>query len=439
MDSPDARSVEDHIRNIWAVADATSESAVDVATAASWRRSLTVHRIDPEKRRAPTILTEGELKDFRQPLDSLVALAASDLDELYAIIGDLRYVVLLADPAGVVVDHRGDSAEADQFKHWGIWRGAIWSEGIEGTNGIGSAIAELRPLTVHRAQHFRTRHISLSCSAAPIFDPEGRLTAILDVSSMDPDLSDRAHALALPLVARTAHAIEQLLFRNHFNRERIINLRAARGRRPALTLAVDADMRIVGADRTARQALNISDIDIKWGTVLPAYFEGAQALLGGRTSSGRGRLVARPGGAAWDVVVTPPAAPVPSPSPTVLPPEPSTAAALKQQGGLSPGAARRVRHHIDAHLAEPMRLETLADVAGLSVSYFARAFRITMEMTPGRYILQQRIARACDLLQSTDMPLLEIALRLGFADQSHFTRQFRRETGTTPSLMRKSR
>src|SRR5438132_2961280 len=101
----------------------------------------------------------------------------------------------LCDDKGFAVDHRGNQIEADQFKQWGTWLGGVWSEEAEGTNGIGTCIAEERPVTIHQSQHFRARHISLSCSGAPIFDDDGKLAAVLDVSSIDPQLSERSHAL----------------------------------------------------------------------------------------------------------------------------------------------------------------------------------------------------------------------------------------------------
>ena len=60
----------------------------------------------------------------------------------------------------------------------------MWSEAIEVTNGIGSGIAEERPITIHRNQHFRSRHTDLSCSGAPVFGVDGRLMAVLDVSAI---------------------------------------------------------------------------------------------------------------------------------------------------------------------------------------------------------------------------------------------------------------
>jgi transcriptional regulator of acetoin/glycerol metabolism len=98
----------------------------------------------------------------------------------------------------------------------------VWSEEVEGTNGIGTCIVEERHVTVHRGQHFRSRHINLSCSGAPVFGVDGRLTAVLDVSAIDPELSERAHALTGALTVKSARAIEERFFRAHFSREWIV-------------------------------------------------------------------------------------------------------------------------------------------------------------------------------------------------------------------------
>jgi transcriptional regulator of acetoin/glycerol metabolism len=184
----------------------------------SWRRSADAHRIDPLSTQSPRIVTAGELRDFQTPVVRLISIARVELDRLYILVRPTRYVILLCDPNGVVIDHRGEEAEAAQFRYWGVWIGGVWAENVEGTNGIGTGITERRPVTVHLSQHFRARHISLSCSGAPIFDGDGTFAGVLDVSSIDPALSEHAHALTGPLTIAAAWAIEERLFRDQFRR-----------------------------------------------------------------------------------------------------------------------------------------------------------------------------------------------------------------------------
>ncbi|MBD0271876.1 MAG: helix-turn-helix domain-containing protein, partial [Acetobacteraceae bacterium] len=104
--------------------------------------------------------------------------------------------------------------------------------------------------------------------------------------------------------------------------------------------------------------------------------------------------------------------------------------------GLSRERLRRVLDHIEAHLGEELSLAELATVACLSPFHFSRCFKQSMGVGPQRYVLGRRVERAREMIRRTDEPLAAIAHALGFADQSHFTHVFRRETGATPSRFR---
>jgi len=69
--------------------------------------------------------------------------------------------------------------------------GGVWSERVEGTNGIGTCITDRRPVLVHCAEHFRSRHTRLSCAAAPMFDPHGGLLGVPDVSKVHQQSDDQ--------------------------------------------------------------------------------------------------------------------------------------------------------------------------------------------------------------------------------------------------------
>jgi AraC-like DNA-binding protein len=99
---------------------------------------------------------------------------------------------------------------------------------------------------------------------------------------------------------------------------------------------------------------------------------------------------------------------------------------------LPPRQLRRVTEYILDHLADTVRLGDLAALAGLSQSQFGRAFKASTGVTPHRWQLNARIAKAQELLLSNAMPLSEIALVTGFAEQSHLTRVFKNVVGASP-------
>lgn len=106
------------------------------------------------------------------------------------------------------------------------------------------------------------------------------------------------------------------------------------------------------------------------------------------------------------------------------------------QGGLSAARLRQVTAYISENYANEIRLDELANVAGMSSFHFAREFKRTTGTTPHQYLINVRVERAKTLLSQNELPLTEVGLRAGFSHQSHFTRLFRRLTGTTPHLYR---
>jgi len=107
------------------------------------------------------------------------------------------------------------------------------------------------------------------------------------------------------------------------------------------------------------------------------------------------------------------------------------------QGGLAPWQARRVVELLHEHLDGDLRLATLAGVCGLSVSHFARSFKISFGAPVHRYLIAQRLESAKDLLLHTNKSLPDIALQVGFSDQAAFSRTFAAVVGTTPGRWRR--
>jgi AraC-like DNA-binding protein len=110
---------------------------------------------------------------------------------------------------------------------------------------------------------------------------------------------------------------------------------------------------------------------------------------------------------------------------------------VRPTGGLAPGALRKVRDHIEAGFAQKIDLRRLARIAGLSTSYFGRAFKQSIGMPPHRYVMTRRLAAAAELIRKTSKPLADVAIEVGFSDQSHFTRVFTQMLGETPGALRR--
>jgi transcriptional regulator GlxA family with amidase domain len=94
---------------------------------------------------------------------------------------------------------------------------------------------------------------------------------------------------------------------------------------------------------------------------------------------------------------------------------------------------QRVRSYLDEHYADNVSLEHLAAIAQLSPFHLLRSFRNHVNLPPHAYQMQVRIMRARQMLR-TGMPCVDTALAVGFADQSHFTKHFKRIMGVPPGL-----
>jgi AraC family transcriptional regulator len=108
------------------------------------------------------------------------------------------------------------------------------------------------------------------------------------------------------------------------------------------------------------------------------------------------------------------------------------------RGGLAGGALPRVRAYIDSHLGDRISLAELAREAGVSRFHFARQFRLSTGESPMGYLRRVRIERSKSILQTRDTTIAEVAARLGFSDQSHFTRIFGRLVGVSPGSFARS-
>ena len=97
---------------------------------------------------------------------------------------------------------------------------------------------------------------------------------------------------------------------------------------------------------------------------------------------------------------------------------------------------RATLDYIDENLASPLSVERLAQVTGLSGFFFAHAFTEMLGHSPHQYMLDRRLARACEMITNTQSSFAEIAYSVGFSSQAHMTSTFSRRFGVTARALR---
>ena len=188
----------------------------DPSIVRSWQRCLEDYHLDPAQNIAPTVLEHGRILEGRERLQQVLHIAGHEMNSLHQQLSGAGHAVLLTDARGVILNCVTAPAERKVFEHAGLWLGADWSEAREGTNGIGTCMVERQALTIHQDEHFRGRHTGLTCSASPVFDPQGVLLAVLDVSSARHEVSRQSQFHTMALVNLSAKIIESSYFLHHF-------------------------------------------------------------------------------------------------------------------------------------------------------------------------------------------------------------------------------
>ena len=107
--------------------------------------------------------------------------------------------------------------------------------------------------------------------------------------------------------------------------------------------------------------------------------------------------------------------------------------------GLSRRQLARVQDYIDTHLDQAVTLEALAARCNLSLFHFSKQFKKSTGLAPYAYVQRRRLKAALQLLTETDLPLVEISLRVGYGSQSSLNKLFQRELNTTPGAVRARR
>ena len=347
----------------------------DAVIQRSWQRCVHQYGLDPSRMQEARIVPQTRLREHQQRMDDFARIARHGLESLYGQVAGLGYVVLLTDAQGVTVDYIGDANTDGALRHAGLYLGSAWSEDGAGTCAVGTALVTGEALTVHQTDHFDATHIPLTCTATPLFDTQGRLSGVLDISALTSPEAKASQGLALQMVRIYAAHIENASFLRVHHRDWILKLNVAPefvDVSPEYLLALDNAGRVVGFNNRARRML---ESECPGATVLgqpfESLFDARLADLGryvySRPSEQRLVALQRSGGLLY-LSVMPPALRWQARSEATPAPLPAPLAALTGGDAAMQQQLQRAARLVDARIHLLIHGET-----GSGKEYFAKA------------------------------------------------------------------
>jgi transcriptional regulator of acetoin/glycerol metabolism len=203
---------EDRLRHIGAARQAMLDGRAPGAPLSapwierSWQRCLRLG-YRPEENPSFDMVPRAALQRIEEANHALLSVARPLLGRLGQAIADTRYFAILTNAEGIVVDVSGNIDRSDPRADVIARVGVDLSERRVGTTAIGAALTELRPVWLHRGEHFFDANSAYSCAGAPLFGPDGACVGMLDLTGVDAtERPELRH-----LVARTASKIENAL------------------------------------------------------------------------------------------------------------------------------------------------------------------------------------------------------------------------------------
>jgi sigma-54 dependent transcriptional regulator, acetoin dehydrogenase operon transcriptional activator AcoR len=184
------------------------------SVAASWQRSKN-HRVTVDRARAP-LVADAELFRHRSKHASLRHAARCALENSKTFLSDANSIMILTDPTGLIIDTQGDDRVIDAGRTVHLEHGGRWSEADIGTNAIGAAIAESKPVQIRGAEHFCSKVQRWTCAAVPVHDPtDGELLGVVDISGPASTFNPQSLALAVSVGHHVESVLAQLVRQDH--------------------------------------------------------------------------------------------------------------------------------------------------------------------------------------------------------------------------------
>lgn len=301
VDATHAVQTVEHARELFFCQGLDPAPGVAERIARSWQRS----RHLPWQHSTLEPIALGELDDRREQAMRLLACAQPEIDSLAEHATGQGCVVILTDASGLILHEIGSADFLPKAEQVALKPGVDWSEGLRGTNAIGTALVERDAVMVLGGEHYLAQNAVLGCAAAPILDGRGVVAGVLDISGE----TVRVNQHALGLVRMAAQQVEHRMLlagaQGHVLR---FHARPSLIGTPREGLMVITEGRIVAANRFALEMFGASwsdllDCDVKgllgsnWGRL--EHRRGLLTLPGNRQIAGVVERLARPASAVW--------------------------------------------------------------------------------------------------------------------------------------------
>lgn len=246
----------DHTKEAWLEFIETGdvkENQVRPIILDSWKRSRTFG-VNPYQGHGCKFLGSKELERLQQNNKDLMEVSYPFLEKIYSFLKGSGFLIMLTDSNGYILQEFGDPEIMAQATELNFIKGACWQEQYVGTNSIGIIVHDRQTVQISGAEHYCLQSHSWTCSAAPIFDQNGQMIGIFNVSG--PKESVNQHTLGM--VVSSVEAIEQQLALRRQNR-RIDNmnhrLENILNRASEAMITADHEGRIDSMNQLARQLL----------------------------------------------------------------------------------------------------------------------------------------------------------------------------------------
>jgi transcriptional regulator of acetoin/glycerol metabolism len=227
----------------------------------SWQRCRQAGLAPERARLDGPHYTQAELRAAADRRSTLITQSRPVIDYIYGQIRDSGCILLLSDENGFLLDSLGDADFGNRAAQVALKPGACWAEDARGTNAVGTALIEAKPIVVHGAEHYLRHNGFLACAAAPLVEPNGNLLGVIDISC-----DARAyHPHTFGLVRAAAQMIETRIFELTFRAATKLRFHissACLGSVMEAALAISEDGRIIGANRNAFDLLHLRPADI---------------------------------------------------------------------------------------------------------------------------------------------------------------------------------